>query len=196
VKVPSWLKQQWNALPSNYVPGATLLHLAHDLPGLHAEPVNATCWQFSQADARWDFVVHEQVQAQFLMHIVSSRFVMQVINSAGGKAHISLTHRGLWQKKGLHWKIKFGDQVYLHALLAMLSADQPLHQALMGLDFHCFELIQDDHGWRVEVQPYAASFVAVRFPALRRYIRLEFDQAQRLLNALARLQGKLRIVEN
>jgi len=193
VKLLSWLKQQWNALPSNYVPGATLLHLAHDLPGLCAKPVKASCWQFSQSEAQWDFVVSEQVQAQFLMHIVSSRFVMQVTHSAGGKAHISLRHRGLWRPKGLHWKIKSGDQVYLHALLATLDADQPLYQALMKLDFHCFELIQDDNGWRVEAQPYGASLVAMRFPAMRRYIRLEFDQAQRLLNALARLQGKLRV---
>jgi len=64
--------------------------------------------------------------------------------------------------------------------------------ALMALDFHMFELVQDHNGWRVETEPYGASEVVVRFPAMRRYIRLTREQARYLVNALARLQGKLR----
>jgi len=169
-----------------------LFRLAHDLTGLSAQPVSASCWQFSQSGARWDFVVKEHVHAQFLMHIVSSRFVMQIKKSAAGKARINFTHHGLWRRTGLNWKIKYGEKAHLQALLAHLNADQALYQALMALDFHYFALIQDDNGWRVEAEPYGASVVVVRFPAMRRYIRLEFDQAQHLLNAFARLQGKLR----
>jgi len=193
VKLAHWLKQQWHALPRNYVPGATLARVAHDLPGLCPQPITATCWQFSQIGARWHFAVSEQVHAQFLMHIVSSRFLMSVTDSAAGNARISLRHRGLWRRTGLNWKIKRGDSQYLETLLARLHADQPLFEALMALDFQHFVLIQDDNGWHVEAQTYAASEVVMRFPAMRRYIRLEFDQAQHLLNALARLQGKLRI---
>gem|GEM_PF-182207 len=187
------LKQQWNGTtrPRNYVPGATLTRLAHDLTGLTARPISATCWQFSQSGAKWNFTVSEQVQRQFLMHIVSSRFVMPVTQSNKGNACIHLRHSGLWRKTGLHWKIKYGDCPQLHALLDQLNADHILYQALMDLDFHHFSLIQDNKGWRIEVETYAASEVIVRFPAMRRYIRLEFDQAQHLLNALARLQGRL-----
>jgi len=119
---------------------------------------------------------------------------MPVAESAAGAARIVLTHRGAWRRSGLNWRIKRGESAVLQALLARLDADETLHAALMALDFHVFELIQDENGWRVETEPYGASEVVVRFPAMRRYIRLTREQAQHLVNALARLQGRLRTV--
>jgi len=194
LKAPQWLKNTWNALPRGYVPGNTLARVAHDLSGLRAAILAPTRWRFDQAGASWHFDVLEQVSPQFLMHIVSSRFIMPVANSEAGDARIRLTHRGAWRRRGLHWTIKHGERAHMQPLLARLEADEVLHGALMALDFHAFELIQDDTGWRVETEPYGASEVVVRFPAMRRYIRLTYEQAQHLVNALARLQGRLRPV--
>jgi len=196
MKLSTGLRPLCNALPQNYMPGATLRRLAHDLTGLRAEILAADRWRFDQPGASWHFEVRERVQPQFLMHIVSSRFMMPVVHSEAGYSRISLTHSGIWRRSGLRWKIKQGDQARLQSLLTRLFADQPLYEAFMALDFHCFELIQDASGWRVEAEPYGASEVVVRFPSMRRYIRLTFEQAQHLLNALARLQGKLRALEN
>jgi len=117
---------------------------------------------------------------------------MPVADSEAGDARIRLTHRGAWRRNGLNWKILRGERALLQPLLARLDADDILYTALMALDFHIFELIQDENGWRVETEPYGASEVVVRFPAMRRYIRLTREQARYLVNALARLQGKLR----
>jgi len=192
LKYPAWLQQAWNAPPRGYRVGATLTRVAHDLSGLRTEPLSPERWRFDQAGASWHFDVLEQVSPQFLMHIVSSRFIMPVADSEAGDARIRLTHRGAWRRNGLNWKILRGEQALLQPLLARLNADQPLYAALMALDFHIFELIQDENGWRVETEPYGASEVVVRFPAMRRYIRLTREQARYLVNALARLQGKLR----
>jgi len=195
LKPPAWLQQAWNAPPRGYVPGATLARVAHDLTGLRAQPLSPERWHFDQPGASWHFDVIERVQPQFLMHVVSSRFIMPVANSEAGYARIRLTHSGAWRRTGLNWRIKCGERAHLQALLARLDADETLYSALMALDFHVFELLQDERGWRVETEPYGASEVVVRFPAMRRYIRLTYEQAQALLNALARLQGKLRPVD-
>jgi len=192
MKPPAWLQRTWNAPPRGYLPGATLARLAHDLSGLRAQPLSPERWRFDQSDASWHFDVLERVQPQFLMHVVSSRFIMPVMRSEAGHARIRLTHSGTWRRSGLNWKILRGDQAYLQPLLDRLNVDDMLYTALMALDFHVFELIQDQSGWRVETEPYGASEVVVRFPAMRRYIRLTREQAQHLINALARLQGRLR----
>jgi len=166
--------------------------LAHDLSGLRSEALSPVRWRFDQPGASWDFDVLEQVQPQFLMHIVSSRFIMKVADSEAGDAQITLTHRGALRRNGLNWCIKRGERALLQPMLARLDADETLHTALMALDFHRFELIQDNTGWRVETEPYGASEVVIRFPAMRRYIRLPHEQARHLINALARLQGRLR----
>jgi len=192
LKLPEWLKNTWNAPPRGYVPGNTLARVAHDLSGLRTAPLSPDRWRFDQPGASWHFDVLERVSPQFLMHIVSSRFIMPVADSGGGQARIRLTHRGAWRRNGLNWTIKHGERARLQPLLTRLNADAPLYAALMALDFHLFELVQDQNGWRVETEPYGASEVVVRFPAMRRYIRLTREQAQHLVNALARLQGKLR----
>jgi len=192
LKLPEWLKNTWNAPTRGYVPGNTLARVAHDLSGLRTAPLSPERWRFDQPGASWHFDVLERVQPQFLMHIVSSRFMMPVAGSEAGEARISLTHRGAWRRSGLHWNIKRGERARLQPLLTRLTADDMLYTALMALDFHIFELIQDNTGWRVETEPYGASEVVVRFPAMRRYIRLTREQAQHLVNALSRLQGILR----
>jgi len=192
LKLPAWLHTTWNAPPRGYVPGNTLARVAHDLSGLRTAPLSPERWRFDQPGASWQFDVLERVQPQFLMHIVSSQFVMPVMGSDAGEARITLTHSGAWRRTGLNWRIKHGEAAVLQPLLTRLDADKALYDALMALDFHVFELIQDDTGWRVETEPYGASEVVVRFPAMRRYIRLTREQAQYLVNALARLQGKLR----
>jgi len=192
MKLPAWLQRAWQAPPRTYRPGQTLALLAHDLPGLQAQRLTATHWQFGKEKASWQFAVHECVQRQFLLHIVTCRFVMPVVDSPSGQARVLLTHDGFWRRTRLRWKVVVGNPSALQPLLLRLNADVPLHAALMALDFQCFALIQNEKGWRVEVEPYAASEVVVRLPAMRRYIRLPYQQAQHLLNALARLQGKLR----
>jgi len=169
-----------------------LARVAHDLNGLRAGVLSPVHWRFDQPGASWSFDVLERVQPQFLMHIVSARFVMPVMGSEAGDARIALTHTGAWRRSGLNWRIRRGERTRLQPLLARLDADEILREALMALDFHIFELVQDENGWRVETEPYGASEVVVRFPAMRRYIRLTREQAQYLVNALARLQGKLR----
>jgi len=192
LKLPACFAKAWNAPPRGYVAGALLKRLAHDLGGLRSEALSPGCWRFDQPGASWHFDVAEQVQAQFLLHIVSSHFIMQVAGSEAGNARISLTHRGTLRRNGLNWHIQHGKRSLLQPLLVRLDADAVLHDALMALDFQRFALIQDESGWRVEVEPYAASEVVMRFPAMRRYIRLPHAQAQQLVNALSRLQGKLR----
>jgi len=192
VKYLSWLKLPDNPPPQHYQAGLTLQRLAHDLYGLDATPINARCYQFNQPNAQWNFEVLEKVQPQFLMHIVNCCFVMKVTPSSPGKSRIRIMHSGLWRRTGLRWKIIDGNAHLLQPVILRLQADQPLCQALMALDFQRVELIQSDQGWHVEAEPYAASEVVLRFPAMRRYIHLDYSQAQYLLNTLARLQGKLR----
>jgi len=194
LKLPVWLSKAWNAPPPGYRPGATLTRIAHDLSGLRSEVLTPTRWRFDQPGAAWQFEVEETVQAQFLLHIVTARFIMQVAHSVPGAARVEVRHRGAWRRTGLNWKIVHGDAAQLDPFMARVFADPPLHDALMALDFHALTLIQDERGWRVDVEPYAASEVVMRFPAMRRYVRLTREQAQHLLNALARLQGKLRAI--
>jgi len=80
-------------------------------------------------------------------------------------------------------------QAVARLIVQTMTAGGMVHTALMVLDFHPFELIQDETGWRVETEPYGASEVVVRFPAMR---RLTHAQARHLIQAPARLQSWLR----
>jgi hypothetical protein len=178
-------------MPPGYRPGTTLARLVRDLPGLLPEPLAPDRVRLSQPGASWTLEVTERPQSHLLMHIVTCRFCVSLPGSAAGKALISISHTGLIKRKGLRGVIRKGHSTSLAGWLNQMLADPTVCAALLPLDFKFLSLIQDEHGWRIEMEPFAASEVVNRFPSYRRYVRLTHDQAQHVLTSLSLLYAWL-----
>ncbi|MDH4655609.1 MULTISPECIES: DUF3156 family protein [unclassified Pseudomonas] len=178
------LSEYWRRPPPGYRPGATLLKVMRDLQGLHAETLEGAVTRFSSDDGDLVFDVRERVQAQFLMHLVLTEFVLQVPSTGVGPVRIELSHRGAIRRQGVTCNVRAGDARALGELLGRLESDQVLRAALMPLDFKRLVIEREGRQWRVRLEHMGASEVVNRMPGFRRYIRLVPEQRQLLLQAL------------
>ncbi|WP_280287477.1 DUF3156 family protein [Pseudomonas sp. BN417] len=167
------------------------MQVQRDLSPLRAEPLDAATARFTSADGELDFEVREVVQAQFLMHLVVTEFVLRVPAATSGSARIKVNHHGAIRRQGLACKVRAGDAQELDGLLARLQGDAGLLAALMPLDFKRLWIEWEGRHWVVRLEHMGASEVVSRMPSFRRYIRLAPVQRQHLLQAFRALQGIL-----
>ncbi|MDH4564730.1 DUF3156 family protein [Pseudomonas sp. BN411] len=185
------LSEYWRRPPSGYRPGATLARVARDLPFLGAEPEGATSMRFTSADGELAFDAREVVEAQFLMHLVLTEFVLQVPSVGAGHVRIDLNHRGAIHRQGIACRIRAGDAKALGGLTTRLQGDAALLAALMPLDFKRLSIEREGGRWTVRLEHMGASEVVNRMPGFRRYIRLNPEQREHLLQALHVLKAIL-----
>ncbi|GLZ85593.1 hypothetical protein Pres01_16440 [Metapseudomonas resinovorans] len=178
------LSEYWRRPPPGYRPGATLLKVMQDLQCLRAEALEGAVMRFSSDDGGLVFEVREVVQAQFLMHLVLTEFVLQVPSTGAGQVRIELSHCGAVRRQGIACKVRVGDSQALSGLLARLRGDPALLAALMPLDFKRLLIEREGRQWTVRLEHIGASEVVNRMPGFRRYIRLVPEQRQCLLQAL------------
>lgn len=167
--------------PSGYRPGVTLAHLRRNL-GLATLEVDG-----------FAFEIVERTEAQLLMHLVMTEFVLQVPAGAGGAGSFEVQHGGAIRRTGLRVRRRSGDPALGRELQARLQADEALYQALMPLDFKRLRLELRDRQWTVRLEHMGGSEVVNRMPAFRRYIALSPVQRGHLLATLA---GLPRVLSN
>ncbi|WP_199053466.1 DUF3156 family protein [Aquitalea sp. ASV15] len=179
-------------LPQGYRPGETLARLQRDLSGLDYLGEEGGCRRYALPGSNWSVLVSEVVDSQLLLHTVSCRFSLQLpLAGPARPCRLAFNHRGSWRRSGIACRLLRGDAEELAVLRQRLVQDADLHTALMPLDFKRCELLGDAAGWRVEIEPFAASEVVGRFPPFRRYIRLINTQKLAVLAAMAALRRLL-----
>jgi Protein of unknown function (DUF3156) len=178
--------------PAGYRPGALIAKVRQDLARLEYEALDETRARFRCPDLRLDFLAEERVHAQFLMHVVSTKFSHHLSCEGGSPAHIRLRHRGAWTRRGIECVITQGrEDASTQETAHRLSTDAPLAAAMLALDFTDFELERQAIGWVANLAHYGASEVVYRFPATRQYVRLSPEQQHALLHTFARLSQLL-----
>lgn len=181
-----------NPAPAGYRPGALLAKVRQDLARLEYEAVDDTRARFRCPDLRLDFFAEERVQAQFLMHVVTTNFSHGFPCDDGSPARIRIRHRGAWTRQGLECVIAEGcEDAPVQQTARRLSTDAALAAAMLPLDFTDFELERQPTRWVANVVHYGASEVVYRFPATRRYVRLVPEQSRAILQTFARLSKLL-----
>lgn len=179
-------------LPKGYRPGVTLARLERDLSGLDYLGEEDGQRRYALPGSHWSVLVSEVVDSQLLLHTVSCRFSLQLALAGPAQpCRLAFSHRGSWRRSGIACRLLRGDASELAALRQQLEQDADLHTALMPLDFKRCELLGDAAGWRVEIEPFAASEVVGRFPPFRRYIRLITTQKLAVLASMAALRRLL-----
>ena len=178
--------------PKGYRPGGTLARLERDLSGLDYLGEEDGQRRYALPGSSWSVLVSEVVDSQLLLHTVSCRFSLQLpLAGPAQPCQLVFNHRGHWRRSGIACRLQRGDAEALAALRQQLEQDADLHTALMPLDFKRCELLGDAAGWRVEIEPFAASEVVGRFPPFRRYIRLINTQKLAVLACMAALRRLL-----
>ncbi|WP_137009406.1 DUF3156 family protein [Aquitalea aquatilis] len=179
-------------LPKGYRPGVTLARLERELSGLDYLGEEDGQRRYALPGSHWSVLVSEVVDSQLLLHTVSCRFSLQLALAGPAQpCRLAFRHRGSWRRSGIACHLLRGDASELAALRQQLEQDADLHTALMPLDFKRCELLGDAAGWRVEIEPFAASEVVGRFPPFRRYIRLITTQKLAVLASMAALRRLL-----
>lgn len=177
--------------PTGYRPGVTLEYLRRNL-GLanftSTGPASAVL-KLNGGDLKVTLV--ERTQAQLLMHLVMTQFMITLPVSEQGSAHFELHHRGSIRRTGLVCRQRAGAPSLLPRLEAALSGDLALHQALMALDFKHLSIELQGQQWHVRLEHMGGSEVVNRMPAFRRYIALSGEQRVHVFDVLAGLQRVL-----
>lgn len=180
-------------LPSGYRPGATLEQVRRNLAGLSFEALDGGArGRFGVPGCELEFEVVERTQSELLMHLVLTDFVLHVPAPAAAVLRVELRHSGALTRSGLACKRRQGDAAELAALERCLLGDEALRQVLMPLDFKRLSIERQAAGWQVRLEHMAASEVVNRMPNFRRYIRLNDEQRDCLINAFIILQRLLR----
>ncbi|WP_249672879.1 DUF3156 family protein [Pseudomonas abieticivorans] len=182
LKCPARLQRLFDRAPSGYRAGVTLEQLRRNL-GIGDFQVTAP----GQAQVRlgdWLFEVHEQVQSQLLMHVVTTEFVLRVPASRQGVARFEVHHSGSLRRTGLACRHRGGEVERVGFLQQRLSEEGHLKRALMPLDFKRLSIEQGQGQWTVRLEHLGGSEVVNRLPAFRRYIRLSLGQRDHLLQGL------------
>jgi hypothetical protein len=179
-RLSDWLRRP----PSGYRPGVTLEQARRNLGGLAFEALEPGAGRFSTVDGGLVFELRERPQAQFLMHLVLTEFVVEGPAAYSGEARFELRHQGVLRRQGVECRQRAGDP----------ALGTHLQRALPPLDFKRLELEFGAGRWRIRLEHMAASEVVNRLPSFRRYLRLEREQRDHLLRALfhlGRLLGEL-----
>lgn len=177
--------------PAGYRPGVTLEYLRRNLglAGFTSTGPASALLQLNGGDLEVTLV--ERTQAQLLMHLVMTEFMIKLPASEQGSARFELHHRGSIRRTGLACRQRAGAPSLLPRLEAALSSDQALHQALMALDFKHLRIELQGQQWHVRLEHMGGSEVVNRMPAFRRYIALSGEQRVLVVDVLAGLQRVL-----
>jgi hypothetical protein len=175
--------QHWwsHASPSGYRPGSLMGRLRGDLGVLECQPLGDSCTRFRAADRKLEFQAEERVEAQFLMHVVTTEFSCLFPGSAPGHNRLAIRHSGAWKRTGIVCSAPGTGDEAARSLASQLSNDADLARVLLPLDFTHFELLQDHLGWRARVVHFGACEVVYRVPPIRQYVRLAPAQLDALL---------------
>jgi hypothetical protein len=200
----SWLRLSGaNRAPSGYRPGALSAKVRLDLRDLESQVVSATCVRFRSRDPDIEFVAEEQVEPQFLMHVVTTRFSCRVAGDSNGRQRMRIRHRGTWKRTGIECAVAADARAGADSdadagaaadagtrqLCARLADSPELTAALLPLDFTDCELLPVADGWEVRIVHFGASEVVYRVPPIRQYVRLPRDQLNALLQTFAVLRS-------
>jgi hypothetical protein len=169
--------------PAGYRPGSLLYRLRDDLRHLDCQPLGDTHVRFRSAERNLEFQAEERVEAQFLMHVVTTCFSHRVPHSAPGRAQLTIRHSGSWKRTGIVCSAPEGSHEITRRLASTLSSDPDLVSALLPLDFSLCELAQDGQGWRVRIVHFGACEVVYRVPPIRQYVRLTAAQLDAMLTS-------------
>jgi hypothetical protein len=177
--------------PAGYRPGVTLEYLRRNLGLASFTPTGRNSAVFGLGDSNLQVTVGERTEAQLLMHLVMTEFMIKVPASEQGNARFELHHRGSIRRTGLACRQRAGEPALLARLEAGLAQDDALHQALMALDFKHLRIELGSQQWQVRLEHMGGSEVVNRMPAFRRYIALSGAQRAALFDVLAGLQRVL-----
>ncbi len=183
------MSRKQKKLPRSYRPGKLLTLVANEFKGFQLNNLHPRQVEFVAADGL-SFTVTERVDRQFMAHTVIAQFEYRVTGSQPGQAEIHLSHTGSFKRTGLGSRVKQGGNGAAE-LITRLQNDESFIQAMLPLDFKTFHLIQDEHGWRAITSQIGASWVAIAFPPVRRYVPMGSDQVETLLVVFNRLQALL-----
>lgn len=184
----------WNRPPGAYKAGATLQRVLPELQGALAVTAEGNDWA-SLRDAKGSFSCEmtERIERHFLMHIVAVVLELRVQAPVTPGARIVVFNTGTLKPTGIKCRVSRRHRAAVQGLVERIHGDQALEKALMGLNFRRCEIVAEDSGWVVRLEPYGGSEVVNRMPAFRRYIRLGKGQACQLAKALRALH---RILSN
>jgi hypothetical protein len=192
-----------NRAPSGYSPGALGAKVRLNLSDLESEVLGATCIRFRSRDPAIEFLAEEQVESQFLMHVVTTRFSCRVAGNSDGDRRISIRHRGSWKRAGIECTVAAdaragagtGADAAANArsrqLCARFAESPELTAAILPLDFTDCELLPVAGGWEVRIVHFGASEVVYRIPPIRQYVRLSREQLQALVRTFAAFSALL-----
>ncbi|SDX93002.1 DUF3156 family protein [Pseudomonas salomonii] len=177
--------------PAGYRPGVTLEYLRRNLGQASFTATGPARAAFCLDDVGLRVDVTERTEAQLLMHLVMTEFMIKVPASEQGSARFELHHSGSIRRMGLTCRQRAGAPALLTRLQAALNNDLALHQALMVLDFKRLHIELSGHQWQVRLEHMGGSEVVNRMPSFRRYIPLSSVQRTGLFTVLAGLQRVL-----
>lgn len=180
-----------NPAPAGYRPGALVSRLRLDLHDLESEPLSATRVRFRSTSPSLEFLAEEQVESQFLMHVVTTRFSCRIAGESNVHRPIRIRHRGSWKRAGIECTAEPGADEATRQLATRLERHAELTSAVLPLDFTRCELVPVPEGWDIRVVHFGASEVVYRLPPIRQYVRLSREQLRALLQTFAVLKGLL-----
>jgi len=174
-------------MPAAYRPGSLLAKVRQDLAPLECEACDDTRALFLCEERGIWFLAEEQVEARFLMHLVTTRFSYRVPCGGGGPARIGIRHRGVWKRAGIECRADPGAE----EVAQRLASDVALTSSILPLDFTDFQLKRHESGWDASLVHYGASEVVYQFPSTRQYVRLSRAQVKAILETFSRLNDLL-----
>lgn len=174
------LNRFWHRDPPGYQVGVTLNRLLNNLQPYACERIAANQLRLTLPQGPV-IEVHEQVQSLFLAHIVTHRFRLQGSTTLTEPLLLHLITGGWLRRHGMIYRTK-AEHDGARLLLARLRQYPQIAETLEKLDFrHATLRVKEGHWW-LDIEHFAASEVVSRFPASRRYLRLESEQRRLLLS--------------
>lgn len=179
-----WQRLNKKRLPAGYQQGLTLNRIERDILPYQCE-WGAPGELLIHPQASLTIRVTERVKTLFMAFIVFSRFSVTGRCGSAINAQITVKTRGSLKQKHVHFISKDEEG---QAVVNLLKEYSIIAQTLEELDFNYFHLVIKDGVWHCEIEPFTASEMVCRMPAIRRYLRLTPEQRHRLLSALQLFQ--------
>jgi hypothetical protein len=167
---------------------SVLAKLRADLRELESESLSETCVRFRSSTPALEFLAEEQVEPQFLMRPITTRFRFRIEGASAGQRPIRIRHSGTWKRNGIECSAAADSDENTRQLARRLARHPELTSALMPLDFTECELLPVPGGWEARIVHFGASEVVYRLPAIRQYVRLPRDQLGALLRTFTALR--------
>lgn len=189
--LPKLFKGAAGGAPKGYLPGATLRRALPELRGVLLDSgVSGSICALQTPDDTLHCQVRERVEEQFLMHVVSLEFFMQLPGPAV-EGSFEIRNTGWVTRTGITCATPRNRRGALAGITEKLKGDRELKEALMQLVFKRCEITGSAAGWLVRLETFGLSEVVNRVPPLRRYIGVGKEEPGALVAALFSLQRLL-----